>query len=101
MSDKKRYPTLCSWCENSFVGKDQTHHCQKGEYNENYSTVCICGYFELDGKDNYPDKAECPDYKIDPDVTAIDIAWWPIAWAASEVNRLEIKDAMIRISKII
>lgn len=100
MEDKRRYPNLCSWCQHSFVGKDQTHHYQKGEYNNSYSTVCICGHFELDGKDNYPDKTECPDYKLDENVTKVDLIWWPIAWAASEIDRLEIKEAISRISEI-
>jgi len=64
-----------------------------------YSTYCLNEHFDHDGKDNYPDKSECPDYKIDPDVTAVDIAWWPIAWAATEINRLEIKAAMIRLNQ--
>lgn len=53
-----------------------------------YSTYCLKEHFDHDGKDNYPDKTECPDYERDEDVTLVEIAWWGLVWAAQERDRL-------------
>lgn len=100
MSDKKRYPTLCSWCQHCITGRDSGRREPLVDPPSGYSTYCLKEHFDHNGKDNYPDKIECPDYQRDERVTLVDLAWLPIAWAASEINQLEIKEAMKRISEI-
>lgn len=82
----KRTPSLCSWCKwGNTIEKDEIAPVEA-------ETWCTNGHFENDkprkGANNWPDKTECEDYNVCPTVTAVDVAWWPIAWSASERNRL-------------
>jgi hypothetical protein len=94
-NNKKRYPTLCSWCEHCITGRDIGRRAPLVNPPSGYSTYCLHEHFDNDGKENYPDIVKCADYKIDPKVTYVDTLWWPIAWAAAEINRLEIKKTIM------
>jgi hypothetical protein len=89
--DIKRFPSLCSWCKWSITSKNWGEDMFNRPLPHKYYTLCLCDHLNNDGENNYPDKTECPDYKIDPDVTYVDTLWWPIVWAASEIRRLEMK----------
>lgn len=91
MEDKKRYPTLCSWCQHCITGRDIGRREPLINPPSGYSTYCLHEYFDHDGKDNYPDKNECQDYKIDENVTLSEIAWWRLVWGRSEMDRLDDK----------
>ena len=71
MESKKRLPNLCSWCKWGYPERDDC--VEPANENREYN---LC---------------ECIDFQIDPTVTQVDLAWWPIAWAASEGDRLSIK----------
>lgn len=85
---------MCSWCQHCITGQDIGRRAPLTDPPSGYSTYCLKEHFDNDGKDNYPDKIKCLDYKIAEDVTASDLAWWPIAWAAKEIDRLETKKAV-------
>jgi hypothetical protein len=89
--DKKRFPTLCSWCANCISGRDIGRRHPLTDPPSGYSTYCLKEHFDIDGMDNYPDKTECQDYHRDETVTLVEIEWWKIAWAAAEIDRLETK----------
>lgn len=91
MSDKKRYPTLCSWCQHCITGRESGRRAPLKDPPSGYSTYCLQEHFDHDGKENYPDKTECVDYKLAEDVTATDLHWWQGIWVAEELKRLEIK----------
>jgi hypothetical protein len=60
-----------------------------------FSTYCLNEHFDHDGKENYPDKSECPDYRRDENVTMVDLLWCPVAWADADINRLDIKKTLL------
>jgi len=99
VKDKKRYPTLCSWCEHYITGIDIGRRLPLIDPPSGYSTYCLHEHFDHDGKENYPDKTECPDYKIDPAVTLVDAYWWPMVWASKEIDRLETKLSMMKLNE--
>lgn len=87
---QKRCPSLCSWCEWCISeGKDR--------FNREAITYCLYDHYTNDGEDNYPDIDSCQDFKIDPDMTMVELAWWPISWAADEIRRLSIKKSLLEL----
>jgi hypothetical protein len=85
--DKKRFPTLCSWCSQCITGVDIGRRKPLINPPSGYSTYCLKEHFDNDGKDKYPDKTECLDYQQDPKATLSEIEWWKIVWIADSFSK--------------
>jgi hypothetical protein len=87
-SEKKRFPTLCSWC-NWCVSSTET---PLGKLDlKHSSTYCLKDHFCNDGEDNYEDVNMCDDFEAESGITPVDIAWWAGIWAKKEADRLNTK----------
>ncbi len=81
--------SLCSWCRWGIT----LPSCEIS----NAETWCSNDKFDIRiGLNNWPEKYECEEFEIDKNVTHVDIEWFKISHASSEINRLNIKISTIK-----
>lgn len=94
MNEKKRFSTICSWCQHCITGQDTGRRPPMIDPPSGHSTYCLNDHFDNDGLNNYPEIKECSDYEFDKTATLVDAYWWPLVWATKEIERLNDKLAI-------
>jgi hypothetical protein len=79
--------SLCSWCR-----WGNTHDTE---------TWCSSDKFQvIKGSNNWPNISKCDEFEIDKNVTPVDVAWFSISHAASEIDRLNLKLTLMNAENI-